>query len=170
MDENIFKDHTDYWNVAENIRDIYLSEGSLLTLLDFERVLDELDIYAEDQEEEAQLMEAWNEVISEVEATQTPVPFPSPPDLQIKLSNNTGMASFDYEFSGQKIVLTYVRDDNSGELLAAGSMDDLWRYKGKGILRLAIPLSCTSVTAYALYIDEYDNDILYQHSQRVPRI
>ena len=46
MDENIFKDHTDYWNVAENIRDIYLSEGSLLTLLDFERVLDELDIYA----------------------------------------------------------------------------------------------------------------------------
>jgi hypothetical protein len=45
-DENIFKDHSDYWLVAENIRDIYLSEGSLLTLLDFERVLDELDIYA----------------------------------------------------------------------------------------------------------------------------
>jgi hypothetical protein len=32
--------------VAENIRDIYMSEGSLLTLLDFERVLDELDLYA----------------------------------------------------------------------------------------------------------------------------
>lgn len=46
MDENIFKDHTDYWNVADNIRDIYLSEGSLLTLLDFERVLDEMDVYA----------------------------------------------------------------------------------------------------------------------------
>lgn len=46
MDKDIFKDHTDYWLVAENIRDIYLSEGSLLTLLDFERVLDELDIYA----------------------------------------------------------------------------------------------------------------------------
>lgn len=45
-DEEIFKDHTDYWLVAENIRDIYLSEGSLLTLLDFERVLDELDLYA----------------------------------------------------------------------------------------------------------------------------
>ena len=45
-DEAIFKDHTDYWMVADNIRDIYLSEGSLLTLLDFERVLDELDIYA----------------------------------------------------------------------------------------------------------------------------
>ena len=46
MDKDIFKDHTDYWMVADNIRDIYLSEGSLLTLLDFERVLDELDIYA----------------------------------------------------------------------------------------------------------------------------
>lgn len=46
MDSEIFKDHTDYWLVADNIKDIYLSEGSLLTLLDFERVLDELDIYA----------------------------------------------------------------------------------------------------------------------------
>ena len=38
-DEEIFKDHQDYWMIADNIRDIYLSEGSLLTLLDFERVL-----------------------------------------------------------------------------------------------------------------------------------
>ena len=46
MDQEIFKSHEDYYQIAENIRDIYLSEGSLLTLLDFERVLDELDIYA----------------------------------------------------------------------------------------------------------------------------
>jgi hypothetical protein len=46
MDQELFKDHADYWQVAENIQDIYLSEGSLLTLLDFERVLDELDLYA----------------------------------------------------------------------------------------------------------------------------
>lgn len=45
-DIELFKDHEDYWQVAENTRDIYLSEGSLLTLLDFERVIDELDIYA----------------------------------------------------------------------------------------------------------------------------
>jgi hypothetical protein len=134
-----------------------------------ESYYDELDIYADDDDED-QLMDAWNKVISDVEATCSTVPFPSAPELQIKLSNNTGMASFEYGFSGQKIVMTYVRDDNSGELLAAGSRDDLWSYKGKGILRLAIPPSCTSVTAYALYVDEHDNDILYQHSQRVPRI
>ena len=46
MDRDIFKDHRDYWNVAQNIRDIYMSEGLLLNLLDFERVLDELDLYA----------------------------------------------------------------------------------------------------------------------------
>jgi hypothetical protein len=45
-DKEIFKDHADYWQVAENIRDIYMSDGSLTTLLDFERVLDELDVYA----------------------------------------------------------------------------------------------------------------------------
>ena len=46
MDKDIFKDHSDYWLVADNIKNIYLSEGSLLSLLDFERVLDELDLYA----------------------------------------------------------------------------------------------------------------------------
>jgi len=46
MDRELFKDHTDYWQVANNIRDIYMSDGSLTTLLDFERVLDEVDIYA----------------------------------------------------------------------------------------------------------------------------
>jgi hypothetical protein len=46
FDEPIFKDGSDYWQVADNIKNIYMSEGSLLTLLDFERVLDELDLYA----------------------------------------------------------------------------------------------------------------------------
>ena len=46
MDKDIFKDHSDYWMVADNIKDIYLSDGSLLSLMDFERVLDELDLYA----------------------------------------------------------------------------------------------------------------------------
>jgi hypothetical protein len=46
MDKDIFKDHSDYWLVADNIKDLYLSDGSLLSLMDFERVLDELDLYA----------------------------------------------------------------------------------------------------------------------------
>lgn len=46
LDSDIFKDHTDYWMVADNIKNLYLSEGSILSLLDFERVLDEMDLYA----------------------------------------------------------------------------------------------------------------------------
>lgn len=46
LDSDIFKNHEDYWMVADNIKNLYLSEGSILTLLDFERVLDELDLYA----------------------------------------------------------------------------------------------------------------------------
>ena len=46
FDQPIFKNGEDYWQVADNIKNIYMSEGSLLTLLDFERVLDELDVYA----------------------------------------------------------------------------------------------------------------------------
>ena len=46
MDKQLFKNNEDYWQVAENIRDIYMSEGTITTLLDFERVLDEVDVYA----------------------------------------------------------------------------------------------------------------------------
>jgi len=46
MSKNIFQDGLDYWRVAETIRDIYMSEGSISTLLDYERVLDEMDMYA----------------------------------------------------------------------------------------------------------------------------
>jgi hypothetical protein len=46
MDRELFKNHEDYWQVADNIRDIYMSEGTITTLLDFERVLDEVDVYA----------------------------------------------------------------------------------------------------------------------------
>lgn len=46
MDKELFKNHEDYWQVADNIRNIYMSEGSIASLLDFERVLDEVDLYA----------------------------------------------------------------------------------------------------------------------------
>ena len=45
-DKEIFKNHEDYWQVADTIKDLYMSDGSIATLLDMERVLDELDVYA----------------------------------------------------------------------------------------------------------------------------
>jgi hypothetical protein len=46
MDRDLFRDHSDYWMVADNIKNLYMSDGSLASLMDFERVLDELDLYA----------------------------------------------------------------------------------------------------------------------------
>ncbi len=46
MSTDIFAGPTDYWRIAENNRNLYMSQGALLTLLDFERVLDDLDVYA----------------------------------------------------------------------------------------------------------------------------
>ena len=46
LDRDIFRNHEDYWMIADNIKNLYMSEGSILSLLDFERVLDELDVYA----------------------------------------------------------------------------------------------------------------------------
>lgn len=43
--ENGFGD-SDYWLIADVIKGIYTSDGSMAVLLDFERVLDELDIYS----------------------------------------------------------------------------------------------------------------------------
>lgn len=44
--KNIFDDGLDYWRVAETIRDLYMSEGTISVLLDYERVFDEMDLYA----------------------------------------------------------------------------------------------------------------------------
>lgn len=59
-DRELFKNHEDYWQVAANIKDIYMSDGSLTTLLDMERVLDELDVYAFKNWEIGELVEGPN--------------------------------------------------------------------------------------------------------------
>ena len=46
MNNELFSNDTDYWAIADTIKDIYLSDGSLSMLLDFEGVLDEIDLYA----------------------------------------------------------------------------------------------------------------------------
>ena len=43
--DSFFKD-IDFISIVDTIKNIYMSDGSMNTLLDFERVLDEADIYA----------------------------------------------------------------------------------------------------------------------------
>lgn len=46
MNDDLFSKDTDYWAIADTIKTIYMSDGSLTTLLDYEGVLDEVDLYA----------------------------------------------------------------------------------------------------------------------------
>ncbi len=46
MKKNFLDSDVDYWQVSKTIKNLYLSDGSVNSLLDFERVLDEIDIYA----------------------------------------------------------------------------------------------------------------------------
>jgi hypothetical protein len=46
MKKNFLDNDVDYWQISKTIKDLYLSDGSVNALLDFERVLDEIDIYA----------------------------------------------------------------------------------------------------------------------------
>lgn len=45
-DTTFFDGEFDYWGVARNTKEIYMSDGAMASMLDFERVIDELDIYA----------------------------------------------------------------------------------------------------------------------------
>jgi len=141
-----------------------------------------LDIYTDEENDDdiEDLRQAWITVIQEVEEChQTTKDFPSPPIMDIRPQDRTGMAGFDYKLPENKmtIVLAYIRDNDTGELLAAGSIEDLWEYNvstnnKKGILRLSFGPECKSVTAYALYQSDNDdenndsgksNDILYKY-------
>jgi len=44
--KNFLDNDIDYWQVSKTIKNLYMSDGSVNSLLDFERVLDEVDIYA----------------------------------------------------------------------------------------------------------------------------
>ena len=46
MSQAFFDTDFDYWGVAQKVKEIYMSDGAINSLLDFERVLDELDLYA----------------------------------------------------------------------------------------------------------------------------
>jgi len=47
----------DFWGVAKSIRDVYMSDGLTKSLIDYERVLDELDIYAFENWEKGELVQ-----------------------------------------------------------------------------------------------------------------
>lgn len=61
MSKSFWEDGSvNYWQISKAIKNLYLSDSSVNILLDFERVLDELDIYAFENWEIGELIEGPN--------------------------------------------------------------------------------------------------------------
>jgi hypothetical protein len=103
-----------------------------------EHFYENLSIINDDEHEmEEDLKEAWQNVIHEVEEKDRQN-FPSEisPELQVKPMTGSGMAAFVYEYSERGLILAHVKDDDTGELFAAGALEDLWEWQDKyGVLR-----------------------------------
>ena len=137
-----------------------------------EHFYENLSIINDDEHEmEEDLKEAWQNVIHEVEEKDRQN-FPSEisPELQVKPMTGSGMAAFVYEYNERRLILAYVKDDDTGELLAAGALEDLWEWQDKyGVLRLSLPEKTRSITAHALYeADTPEAEVLYVRTEEVP--
>ena len=100
MDQELFKSHEDYWQVADNIKRIYMSDGSLATLLDFERVLDELDLYAFRNWDRGELVAG-----PEVGRYRVSATFMWPEDLMPDPRGGRRMLPFDCEIKYRRIMM-----------------------------------------------------------------
>ena len=100
MDQELFKSHEDYWQVADNIRNIYMSEGSLATLLDLERVLDELDVYAFKNWDRGELVAG-----PEVGRYRVSVTFMWPEDLMPDPRGGRRLLPFDCKIEYRRIMM-----------------------------------------------------------------
>jgi hypothetical protein len=81
-----------------------------------------------------------------------------------------GIAGFAWEYSlDRPLIMACVKDTNTGNLLAAGSMEDLFEYEGRGILKLVIPYSTKAVVVSALYDGGDEDDLWFTHHVLVPR-
>ena len=155
MDKEIFKNHEDYWQVAKNIRDIYMSDGSLATLLDFERVLDELDIYAFKNWEIGELVAGPNIGKYRVSAT-----FMWPKNLMPDPRGGRRLLPFDCEvlFKKQKIKIpikiTDPSDYRPGTHKARLTEKDVW------LVEITMPKSLMSdIRTGSIELEDEDIDL-----------
>jgi hypothetical protein len=130
-------------------------------------------ISVHDDDEPNGLQDEWAKVVEQVDSSNTSQSFPShlKPTLEYRPQTGVGIAGFVWECSTDRpLIMACVKDTKTGNLLAAGSMDDLFDYEGRGILKLVIPSSTKAVIVSALYDGGDDEDDLwFTHHVLVPR-
>lgn len=99
------------------------------------------------------------------------------PEMQLRPKSNMGAAMFHPEMGDQVLLLAYIKDQD-GNLLGAGSVEDLFPFQDHYVLRFGVTAKCKDITAHALYgykdgADGSDHGsdeslTIYTKTQRVP--
>ncbi|KAL7525389.1 hypothetical protein ACHAWF_001337 [Thalassiosira exigua] len=105
-----------------------------------------------------ELEDAWRTFVREVERGITsgkhcaPKPFPEDvkPKVEVRLATRTGAAFFVSHKEGRPIIAAYILDDD-GNVIAAGSKDDMDMGDLGCVLRFKVSEGMNSAAVYALY-------------------
>ena len=92
------------------------------------------------------------------------------PETEIRSDTRTGVAVFAPERQGRKLLVAYLADDRTGELLGAGSHQDFDNDSDEGtkpMLRFKLAETTQAVRVRAVYGDE-DDAPLYTVTKRLP--
>ncbi len=133
---------------------------------------DKISVYDDDDDKHS--MEDWIEFISQIEKSDT-TSFRSfsaekQPEMQVRLESKMGAAMFHKNIGNNILLMAYVKDQD-GNIIGAGSSEDLYPFQGQYVLRFGVEDSCRDVTAHGLYGSEENDDnnvIIFTKTERIP--
>lgn len=139
---------------------------------------EKVDVDQKENEEQssAELKQAWERLIQEDIKDVPRDQFPAfhTPGIELRPSDRLGIVSFEMtDIDDLSLLLVYVQDATSGELLCAATPADLWKLTEKGrpmgILQCHVPYYTSQLTACAMYEDQHDpfHQIIYTYTANV---
>lgn len=118
--------------------------------------------------------QAWENIVREIESAPNAekirkhFPKDMAPEMEVRFESNTGVAFFSKQTlcdkDGKDLLLVFLKDQN-GELLGAGTLDDI--QQSGGWIRFHVLNGTDTVTLSALYGDD-ENGPLLSLTQRLP--
>lgn len=135
---------------------------------------DKINVYDSESDVDADNISKWIEFIAEIEDTKestkdesgVEIEWKKSPhdeiEMQIRPERQMGAAMFPERESGKEeddriLLLAYVKDQE-GNLIGAGSVEELYSFQNQFVLRFDVNSSCEEITAYALYGYESDSN------------
>ena len=142
---------------------------------------DKISVYEEDQNVDDDSIEKWKDFVHDVEneiGSGDDIKMKQfdqgvEPEMQVRLKTQMGAVMFHPKIDDRVLLLAYVKDQD-GNLLGAGSVDDLFDFQDQLVLRFSTMDTSRDITAHGLYghADIDDNDgrdaIIYRKTERIP--